>query len=143
MIILNQIKMADLTTRSFIAAFSSLATIVLMGLPMIRRHYGFMAQSQMLYLIAVFLTLFITQAVIDLVLKSPNKGCHLFDSMLVALSGLIGFGIYEATKYIPLIGSFIRNQNMYVDLVISGIFVAISVFIYKRGFRMLIIGNMC
>lgn len=134
--------MADLTTRSFIAALASLTTVILMGLPMIRQMYGFMGQSKILYLIALFLTLFITQAIIDLILKTPNKGCHLFDSMMVALSGLIGFGLYESIKYIPLIGTFLQ-ERMVIDLSLAGLFVALAVFIWKRGFRMLIIGNAC
>jgi len=126
------------TTRSLIASLTSLLAVILMNMPAINPYYNITASNKLSFTIGLFVMLFVAHTVIDLIITAP---CHMFDSAMLAIFGLMGYGLYELIKMMPFFG-FIESIPI-ADMILSGLFVAVPVFIWKRIIRMIIIGNAC
>ena len=127
--------------RSIMASAVSLGVVVLMELPATQRYLPVWTRNKLAHIIVLFLVLFVTQAVLDMFLKIRNKGCHVLDALLLALFGVIGYGIYEGLKRIPMINRIIMplaNQPV-LNILMAGSSVAVSVFIWKLLIRRLML----
>lgn len=123
------------------ASAVSLGVVVLMELPATQRYLPVWTRNKLAHIIVLFLVLFVTQAVLDMFLKIRNKGCHVLDALLLALFGVIGYGIYEGLKRIPMINRIIMplaNQPV-LNILMAGSSVAVSVFIWKLLIRRLML----
>lgn len=115
------------------AALASLGTVILMEIPSTQQYLPVWTRNKLAHILVLFLVLFVTQAALDMFLKIDRKGCHVLDALLLAVFGILGYGIYEALKRIPIVSMAIQPlaNKPIMNVVMAGSCVAFSVFIWK------------
>jgi hypothetical protein len=115
------------------AALASLGTVILMDLPATQRYLPVWTRNRIAHILILFLVLFVTQAALDMFLKIGNKGCHILDALLLAVFGILGYGIYEGLKRVPVVSMALQPlaNNPILNVLMAGSSVALAVFIWK------------